>query len=88
MKKLFLVIDQKGMVKAYPSFKEAKDKFDQMCAAHIKVMSDNPSFGYKRQKVDVDGSQVFQFRSWHKSIVGGKPRFFNDIFSLQTIVVE
>ena len=88
MKKLFLVIDQKGLAKAYPSFKEAKDKFDQMCAAHIKVMSDNPSFGYKRIKSDVDGSQVLQFRSWHRSIVNGKPRFFNEIFSMQSIVLE
>jgi hypothetical protein len=88
MKKLFLVIDQKGLAKAYPSFKEAKDKFDQMCAAHIKIMSDSPSFGYKRAKFDVDGSQVLQFRSWHRSIVNGKPRFFNEIFSLQSIVTE
>ena len=88
MKKLFLVIDQKGLAKAYPSFKEAKDKFDQMCAAHIKVMSDNPTFGYKRIKSDVDESQVLQFRSWHRSIVNGKPRFFNEIFSLQSIVTE
>lgn len=88
MKKLFLVIDQKGLAKAYPSFKEAKDKFDQMCAAHIKIMSDNPTFGYKRIKFDVDECQVFQFRSWHRSIVNGKPRFFNEIFSLQSIVSE
>lgn len=88
MKKLFLVYDQKGVVKAYPSFKEAKGKFDEMCSSHIKAMSDNPTFGYKRIKSDFDGNQVIQFRSWHKSVVKGKPKYFNDIFSLQAIEVE
>jgi len=88
MKKVFLVIDQKGLAQPYPSFKEAKDAYEQMCAAHIKTMSDNPTFGYKRYKSDIDGSQVFQFRSWHKSIIKGKPRFFNDIFSLQEMTIH
>ena len=88
MKKLFLVSDQKGLAKPYSSFKEAKNKFDEMCAAHIKQMSDNPTFGYKRVKFDVDEGQAFQFRSWHKSVVKGKPKYFNDLFSLQPIEVE
>lgn len=85
MKTIYLVSDQKGMIQAYPTFKEGKDKFDLMCTNHIKTLSDNPTFNYKRYKIE-DG--LFQFRSYYKSNVKGKIRYFNDIFTFQSIIID
>lgn len=88
MKQLFLVSDQKGMIQAYTTFKEGKIKFDQMCANHIKHLSENPSFNYKRFTIEIDGQKIYQFRSYYRTTIKGKTRLNNDIFSLQTITIE
>lgn len=86
MTELFLVSDQKAVIQAYSTFKEGKDAYDHMCSAHIKELSDNPTFSYRRTKTDLgDGQVVYQFRCCHKRKVNGQLRFFQECFSFQII---
>lgn len=87
--KIYLVNDQKGVIKAYPTFKEGTDAFNQLCQNHIKQCCENPTFVYKRfySKFE-DGCSLSQFRSSYKTTKNGKIRFINDIFSFQVIQID
>lgn len=90
--KLYLVIDQKGLAQPCFSFKEAKNKYDQLTSSFLRTLVSNPTLRYRRYYSKDDSGIIMQLTASYcviKEVNGSIKKYYNqEIFSLQTIEIN
>ncbi len=85
MKKIYLVVDQKGAASLFSNYQEAKQKFENMVGACRAVNAYNNTFKCRFNTIEVDETQTIkQFRANYKI----KEKWTNEIFSLYIITTQ
>lgn len=82
---LYMVIDHKGYVRPYTSFKEAKCVFERMVNACKHVQTDNETFRYRFTNVQDGNDTIKQFQSNYKNVNG---KWINEWYTLQTTTID
>lgn len=85
MKKLFLVIDQKGIAKPFADFKEAKQAFEQMVGACKAANAYNLTFKCRFVNIEVDSTHTI--KQFHANYRMQNGKWCNDLFSFQIVTL-